>query len=176
MKFEIQDPIPFEPEAAFLLLRDEMSALVPFMDDTESVTVVRREESEEAVKLTNHWQASMNKIPSALRSIVKPEMLSWHDHAVWTSADHTGRWNLEALGSDKLFSCEGETSVISEGGQNFLKITLNFEVYPEKVPGVPKFLAKKIGGQVEKLIGEILSTNMRQMAQSMKSYAAQKQG
>ena len=176
MKFEIQDPIPFEAEEAFLLLRDEMSALVPFMEDTESITVVSREESEGEVKLTNHWQASMNKIPSALRSFVKPEMLSWHDHAVWTSSDQTGRWTLEALGSDKLFSCEGETTVINSEGQTSLKITLNFEVYPEKVPGIPKFLAKKIGGQVEKLIGEILSANMRQMAQSMASYAAQKQG
>jgi hypothetical protein len=176
MKFEIQDPIPFEPEEAFLLLRDEMAALVPFMEDTESINVVSREDSEGEARITNLWQASMNKIPSALRSFVKPEMLSWNDHAVWTSADHTGRWTLEALGSDKLFSCEGETAVIKEGGQTMLKITLNFEVYPEKVPGIPKLFAKKIGKQVEKLIGEILSTNMRQMAQSMASYAAQNRG
>ena len=176
MKFEVQDPIPFEAEEAFLLLRDEMSALVPFMEDTESINVMSREESEGEVRLTNHWQASMNKIPSALRSFVKPEMLSWHDHAVWTSEDRTGRWTLEALGSDKLFSCEGETSVVSEGETSSLKITLTFEVYPEKVPGIPKFLAKKIGSQVEKLIGEILSANMRQMAQSMSSYAAQING
>ena len=174
MKFEITDPIPFKVDEAYHILRDEMSALVPFMEDTESITVIKREDSAGVVKLTNHWQASMNKIPSAIRSFVKPEMLSWHDHVVWTKQDYTGRWELEALGSDKLFSCKGETSVIENGEKSTLKIAVEFEIYPEKVPGIPRFLAKKIGGQVEKLIGEILSSNMRQMAQSMSRYAASK--
>ena len=174
MKFEVSDPIPFEAEEAFLILRDEMGKLVPHMEDTEEITVIKREESEGEVKLTNHWKASMHKIPSALRAFVKPEMLSWHDHVTWTEADKTGRWELEALGSDKLFSCRGETSLSSENEQTILKISVNFEVYPEKVPGIPKFLAKKIGKQVEKLIGEILSANMRQMAQSMVSYSKTK--
>jgi nitrogen fixation protein len=174
MKFEIADPIPFKTDEAYYILRDEMSALVPFMEDTESIKVIKREQIEGEVRLTNHWQASMNKIPSAIRSFVKPEMLSWHDHVIWTDQDKTGRWELEALGSDKLFSCKGETSVIEVGDETQLKIVLEFEIYPEKVPGIPKFLAKKIGGQVEKLIGEILSSNMRQMAQSMSRYAASK--
>ena len=145
MKFEITDPIPFKVDEAYHILRDEMSALVPFMEDTESITVIKREDSDGVVKLTNHWQASMNKIPSAIRSFVKPEMLSWHDHVVWTEQDYTGRWELEALGSDKLFSCKGETSVIGNGEESTLKIVLEFEIYPEKVPGIPKFLAKKLG-------------------------------
>ncbi len=176
MKFEIQDPIPFDAEEAFLILRDEMGALVPFMDGTESIIVVNREEEGDEVKLKNHWHASMDKIPSALRAFIKPEMLSWYDHVTWTSADYTGRWTLEAIGSDKLFSCHGETSVKQEGEQTVLAIEVSFEVYPEKVPGIPKFLAKKISGQVEKLIGEILSSSMRQMAQGMSAYAQHKRG
>jgi hypothetical protein len=174
MKFEVSDPIPFEANEAYLILRDDMSKLVPFMEDTDEINVLSREEGEGQVKLTNHWKASMKKIPSAIRGFVKPEMLSWHDHVVWTDSDRTGRWELEALGSDKLFSCRGETSVIEVGGETQLKISVNFEIYPEKVPGIPKFLAKKIGAQVEKLIGDILSSNMRQMAHSMSSYAENK--
>lgn len=174
MKFEVVDPIPFSVSDAFTLLRDEMGSLVPYMADTEEITVINREELDDAVKITNKWRASREKIPGALRSIVKPEMLSWHDYATWTESDHTGRWELEALGSDKLFSCNGETSVYEENGATHLKISIDFQVYPERVPGVPKFLAKKLGGQVEKVIGEMLSSNMRQMAQSMAAYAASK--
>ena len=176
MRFEVSDPIPFEAEEAYLLLRDEMSDLVPFMEDTESIIVESRQEEEGQVKITNRWQASMHKIPSALRAFVKPEMLSWHDHVVWTDHDRTGRWKLETIGSEKLFSCHGETSIVVDAGQTQLKIALEFEVYPEKVPGIPKFLARKIGGQVEKLIGEILSSNMRQMAESMSNYAKSQKG
>lgn len=172
MKFEINDPIPLTVAEAFTLLRDEMPALVPFMPDTDEIVVLSREEQAAEVKIVNRWRASLNKLPSALRSFVKPEMLSWNDHATWTEADHTARWELEALGSDRLFSCRGETSISEEGGQTHLKIIVDFEIYPENVPGVPKFLARKLGPQVEKVIGEVLSVNMRQMGQSITSYAA----
>jgi hypothetical protein len=145
MRFEIKDSIPLSLEEAFLLIRDEMPALVPFMPDTEEITVLSREDLEDEVKIVNRWRASLEKIPSALRSFVKPEMLSWNDHARWTEADHTARWELEALGSSKLFSCRGETSMLEEGGQVYLKIIVNFEIYPEHVPGIPKFLARKLG-------------------------------
>ena len=176
MRFEIKDSIPLGLEEAFLLLRDEMPALVPFMPDTEEITVLSREEEGDEVKIVNRWRASLNKIPSALRTFVKPEMLSWNDHASWTPGDHTARWELEALGSSKLFSCRGETSVFEDGDQVYLQIVVDFEIYPERVPGVPRFLAKKLGPQIEKLIGDVLSVNMRQMGQSIIAYAEHKSG
>jgi len=174
MKFEIKDAIPLSLEEAFYLLRDEMPALVPFMADTEEITVLSREETDNGVKIVNRWRASMDKIPSALRPFVKPEMLSWNDHARWTSDDHTARWELEALGSSKLFSCQGETSIFEKEGKTFLQIVVDFEIYAENVPGVPRFLAKRLGPQVEKVIGDVLSVNMRQMSQSINAYAAQR--
>lgn len=174
MKFNIQDPIPLDAAEAFTLIRDEMPALVPFMPDTDEITVISREELEGEVKIVNRWRASLNKIPGALRSFVKPEMLSWNDHARWTEEDYTARWELEAIGSNRLFSCHGETSIVEEAGEVFLKIVVEFEIYPERVPGIPKFLAKKLGPQLEKLIGDVLSVNMRQMAQSITAYAAER--
>lgn len=174
MKFEIKDPIPLNATETFTLLRDEMPALVPFMADTDEISVISREELDGEVKIVNRWRASLNKIPSALRSFVKPEMLSWNDHARWTEEDHTARWELEAIGSNRLFSCQGETSILVEGDQTFLQIVVDFEIYPDQVPGVPKFLAKKLGPQLEKLIGDVLSVNMRQMAQSITAYAESK--
>ena len=176
MRFEIKDSIPLDLEEAFFLLRDEMPALVPFMPDTEEITVLSREELDDEIKIVNRWRASLDKIPSALRSFVKPEMLSWNDHARWTDHDHTARWELEALGSKKLFSCRGATSMIEEGDQVFLKIVVDFEIYPERVPGIPKFLARKLGPQIEKVIGDVLSVNMKQVAQSIIAYASQKKG
>ena len=176
MRFEIKDSIPLGVEETFLLLRDEMPALVPFMPDTEEINVLSREDLEDEVKIVNRWRASLNKIPSALRAFVKPEMLSWHDHARWTQDDHTARWELEALGSSKLFSCTGATSISSERDQTYLQIVVDFEIYPERVPGVPRFLAKKLGPQIEKLIGDVLSVNMRQMAQSIIAYAEHRSG
>ena len=122
-------------------------------------------------KLRNRWKASQARVPKVLRSIIKPELLSWLDHATWTESKKEAQWRLEAMNGQKLFSCTGVTSVGESGGETLLKVEVNLEIYPEKVPGVPKLLARRIGGQIEKFLGDLLSDNMRQLAKSMNDYA-----
>jgi hypothetical protein len=172
MKFTISDPVPLSQEDVFSLLRDEMTALVPFMPDTDSIEVLSREEGEGEVKIVNKWQASAEAVPQALRKVIKPDLLSWKDHASWVEATQQGTWRLEALTANKLFSCTGVTSVKPHAEGALLEIEVELEIYPEQLPGVPKLLAKTIRGQVEKFLGQLLSDNMRQLAKSITTYAA----
>ena len=75
------------------------------------------------------------------------------------------------MGGKTLFSCKGITSFHVQGEETYLKIVVDLEIYPEKIPGVPKLLARKFSGQIEKFLGELLSDNMRQLAKSMSDYA-----
>jgi hypothetical protein len=172
MKFTISDPVPLPPEEVFTLLRDEMSALVPHMPDTESIEVLSREEEGSEVRLINKWCASSEAVPQALRKVIKPELLSWRDHATWSTETMAGRWRLEALTANKLFSCTGVTSIKPHAQGSSLEIEVDLEIYPEQLPGVPKLLAKTIRGQVEKFLGQLLGDNMRQLSKSITSYAA----
>jgi hypothetical protein len=173
MKFTVSDPVQLSAEDTFKLLRDEMPALVPFMPDTDSIEVVERRESEGEVHLINRWRASNKAAPAALQKIITPEMLSWRDHATWRTATLAGTWRLEAMGGD-FYSCTGVTSVAPRGAQATLSISIDLEVYPERLPGVPSFVAKALRSQIEKFLGDLLSQNMRQLAQSINQYAASK--
>jgi hypothetical protein len=55
MRIDLSDPIPLSVEEAFLLLRDDMPSLVPYLDDCESITVTQRKEEGDAVSLVNRW-------------------------------------------------------------------------------------------------------------------------
>ena len=173
MKFEVSDPIPFSVDDAFLLIRDRMPSLVPYMKDTESIEVQERTDDGDVVKIVNRWQASSGQIPKALQTLIKPEYLSWIDHATWSTENKQAQWRLEAIGSDRLFSCTGVTSIRphSDPQHAQLVIDVSFEIHPENIPGIPTFLAKRLTGQVEKFIGDVLQTNMRQLSKSMTQYA-----
>jgi hypothetical protein len=170
MKFDLSDPIPLTPSEGFFLIRDEMTKLVPYLADTESIEVVKREDQEGIVKLVNKWQASSSKIPTALQSIIKKEMLSWLDHATWYENGLYGDWKLESTVGASYFSCSGKTSFKEKAGKTHLCMEINFEVYPEKVPGVPRLVAGMIRGQVEKFLGDLLTANMKTLAQSVQKY------
>lgn len=174
MQFVISDPIPLSVEEAFTLLRDQMSNLVPYMPDTESIEELSRTEDGTQTQTVKRWQASTDRVPKALRSIIQPELMSWKDHATWSSETHTGTWELEANTGSQLFSCSGVTAIKAHGQGALLEITVHLEIYPENLPGVPKLLAKTIRGQVEKFLGQILSDNMRQLAQSITRYVDHK--
>ena len=174
MQFMISDPIPLSEEEAFTLMRDDLSALVPYMPDTEAIDELSREDLGDQVKTVKRWQASSDQVPKALRGVIKPELLSWRDHATWSEADRQGTWELEAMTGGELFSCSGVTAIKPHSEGSVLEITVNLDIYPENLPGVPKLLARSIRGQVEKFLGQILSDNMRQLAQSITRYADSK--
>jgi len=171
MQFVISDPIPLSEEEALTLMRDNMTTLVPFMPDTESIEELSREGEGDEVKVVKLWRASTENVPKALRSFIKPELMSWRDHASWSTSERRGTWELEPMAGGQLFDCSGVTSIKAHPQGALLEITVNLDIYPERLPGVPKLLAKTIRGQVEKFIGQILSDNMRQLAQSVTRYA-----
>jgi hypothetical protein len=171
MKFEVSDPIPFTLDDAFLLIRDRMPTLVPYMRDTEAIEVISRTEEGDQTLIVNRWTGSQDRVPKMLRGVLKPDLLTWLDHATWSESNKEAQWRLEAMGGKTLFSCTGTTSFHVQGGETYLKIVVDLEIYPEKIPGVPKLLARKFSGQIEKFLGDLLSDNMRQLAKSMSNYA-----
>ena len=66
MKFEVSDPIPFALDDAFLLIRDRMPTLVPYMRDTESIEVISRTDEGDQTFIVNRWTASQDRVPKML--------------------------------------------------------------------------------------------------------------
>jgi len=174
MRIDLSDPIPLSVEEAFLLLRDDMPSLVPYLDDCESITVTSRTESDdkESVSIVNRWVADMSRVPAAVQKFATKELLSWDDHATWTASTRSCTWKLHPLRGTRLFDCSGTTTVVEEGGGTRLTMAIDLVIYPENVPGVPRFIAKRIKPQAEKVISDKLVGNMRALAKSIQRYHA----
>ncbi|MCO4768635.1 MAG: hypothetical protein KDA24_01300 [Deltaproteobacteria bacterium] len=172
MRIDLSDPIPLSVDEAFLLLRDDMPSLVPYLDDCESITVSDRNSSDgdETVSLVNRWVADMSRVPAAVQKFATKELLSWDDHATWTAATKSCTWRLQPLRGTRLFDCSGTTAVVEEGGGARLTMAIDLVIYPENVPGVPRFIAKRIKPQAEKLISDKLVGNMRNLSVSIRRY------
>ncbi len=174
MRIDLSDPIPLSVDEAFHLLRDDMPSLVPYLDDCESITVTSRTESAdgETVSLVNRWVADMSRVPAAVQKFATKELLSWDDHATWTASSRSCTWTLQPLRGTRLFDCSGTTKVVEEAGGTRLTMAIDLVIYPENVPGVPRFIAKRIKPQAEKVISEKLVGNMRALAKSIQRYHA----
>jgi len=171
MRIDLSDPLPLSADVVFHLLRDDMPALVPYMDGADSITVTSRVENGDDVSLINRWIGSMDTVPSAVKKFASQDLISWDDHATWTASTKSCRWRLQPLRSVQIFTCSGTTTVTPTGDTSTLTMAIDLDIYPEKVPGVPKFLAKRVRPQVEKFISGHLTKSMRNLALSIRAYA-----
>ena len=175
MRIDLSDPLPLSAEDVFHLIRDDMPSLVPYMEGADSITVTSRVESGDEVALINRWIGSMDTVPAAVKKFAKQDLISWDDHATWTTSTKSCRWRLQPLRNIGIFSCSGTTTVTPTGDTATLSMAIDLEIYPDRVPGVPKFLARRIRPQIEKFISGHLTKSMRNLALSIRAYAAANQ-
>jgi len=103
---------------------------------------------------------------------VSAELLSWRDNATWTTATRLATWRLESRVGAQIFTCSGTTQVLPEGEeQSRLHLEVDLEVYPDRVPGVPKLIARRIRGVVEQTIANQVRPNLENLAGSIRAYA-----
>lgn len=173
MKIVVSEPIPLSADEAFHLMRDDMPALVPFLYDISRIEVTDRREDGEIVHLVNHWYGDLSKVPGPVRRFASQDLFSWKDHAAWTTSTRSARWRLEPRVGAQAFECSGTTALVAVDGDSArLTMDIDLQIHPERVPGVPKLLARKFRGQIESAIERQITPNMKNMAVSIRRYAA----
>jgi hypothetical protein len=95
------------------------------------------------------------------RSFIKPEHLAWDDHATWTESDTRCEWEIKtrAQWADAI-SCSGETRLVADGERTQVILDGDLTVNVNKLPGVPKLMAKSLAPAVEKFIVALITPNL----------------
>ncbi|NOY24634.1 MAG: hypothetical protein GXP62_02070, partial [Oligoflexia bacterium] len=127
MHLSITEALPLPPDDVFHLLRDDMPALVPYLYDIDRIDVVGRVDQGEIVHIENLWHASMTHVPKPARPFVSPELLSWCDHATWTTSTRTSVWRLEPRVGSGIFYCTGLTTITLEGQGSRLTLQVDLD-------------------------------------------------
>ncbi|MBN93505.1 MAG: hypothetical protein CL928_05445 [Deltaproteobacteria bacterium] len=170
MKINVAEPLPLSADEAFHLIRDDMPSLVPYLYDVERIEVVDRSEEGEKVHLVNLWYGDMEKVPKPVRRFVKRDLMTWKDHATWTDHDRCAHWRLEPRMGGGVFDCTGTTQLVPDGDTCLLKMDIDLDIHPERVPGVPKLLARKFRPLIEDTIVKQITPNLRNLAISIRRY------
>lgn len=80
-------------------------------------------------------------------------------------------WRLEPTIGGRLFECTGTTSMLAAGDDRCrIKIEGEINVYPDRLPGVPRLLASRIRGPVEQFIVNMIVPNLQSMARGVQAY------
>lgn len=175
MKLHTESVVTHPIEKVFATMRDRLPELVPFLSGAESIEVAAREEPGPGrVRMLNHWQGNKNVAPKAVRPFLTRGLLRWKDHAEWDQQARTVKWRFEAFHFDKLFDCQGENRFESTAeGHTRITIDGDLDIYPERMPGVPRFLAKKLKPKIESFISNLVGSNLADLAGGLQKFLDQ---
>ena len=173
MQFQCLDDVSQPAQKVFELLRDHQQDLVPYLNDVEEIIVLERKDQDGGkVNIINLWRGSNAKAPAVVQKFLSPDLLSWKDHAVWhTEPPLRAEWRLEPKIGGSLFECDGVTTML-ENGEGACKIQVkgDLRIYPERMPGVPKFLAGRLKSKIEAFVVRLLVPNLQTMALGVQAY------
>jgi hypothetical protein len=162
-------------EVVWITVRDQLSDLVPFMEDMESITPLRREDQAEGIVcLDNLWQA---KPGSILRQspYVRPEMFAWIDSAEWHPRSYTCHWHIESKFVPDALQCSGVTSYEPALGGRGARVTFEGQIglISTSLPGLP-FLDDAFLSGFELLASSLIPRNMRKLTEAVGAFLLDK--
>ena len=153
---------------------ERMHEVVPFMPSVTSIELVSREAlPNDQLRIVRRWQGAMDNAPSALKPFLSEDVMGWTDTAVWTPAEYKVDWTL-STSMGQLYDCSGtnffEPDPSDPEKSTRMRVTGTLQVYPERLPGLPKFLGKRLAPQVEKFVVGLITPNLTDVADGLQGY------
>ena len=173
MKIETDARMAFPRELCFTTYRDRLPELVPHLSNVNEIETLEREDNyegaESKTRLLNVWRA-VSEIPKLARAFIKPEMLAWHDYAVWNQDVWTVDWRVETHFFKERVACAGHNTFIDDGESCVLQIRGDLDVNLKGLPGVPRLVARKVSSAVEKFVVALITPNLTSVSTGVEAF------
>ena len=170
MKFSLVDEIPHPRELVFGTHRDKLEELVPYLPNVSSVVTEQRVLDGDVVRLVNLWTGASSDVPSVIRPLVKPEHLTWVDRAAWDQGRWRCDWEITLSALPDAVTARGFNTFLEEGGDTVIQMNGEFILHPDRIPGVPAFVARAAAPALEKFVVSLLQPNLRKSNQAVQQY------
>jgi hypothetical protein len=172
MKF--REAVVVDQSASFVLhfMMNRLEELVPLLPNVTRADKERQEElSDGRLRTIRRWEAAPGVLPLALRPFARPEWMRWMDTSDWSFDDYREDWTLSMERMEDLYDCSGSNTFRPHPDfpetKTLAVIEGELQVYPERVRGIPRFLAKKLAPQVEKYVISLLVENLVGMTREL---------
>ncbi|TVQ91043.1 MAG: hypothetical protein EA397_11145 [Deltaproteobacteria bacterium] len=170
MKIRSESILQHPLERVYRAYRDEMPAIASTIPDIAEVRALRVEEREGGVSIHNEW-ISAAKLPPGLSKVVRPEHLRWDDFAEWNDTTHEVGWKIKTRVFTDQIRCGGTNRFVAHGSEA-TKIILDGELRIDirSLPGVPSFVARKLGPRLESFFVGLITPNLKQVNTYLERY------
>jgi hypothetical protein len=179
MDFKTENRLEHPAKDVLEIMIHNMEKVVPFMPTIDFIETEKFEQRENGqIYILRKWKGSSSTAPKALKPFLSDEMLTWHDDALWTPEDYKVDWNLRSsLG--KLYDCGGTNYFgphPDDENASLIRLAGTLKIYPDRIPGIPRFLAKRVAPQAEAFILKLVSPNLTEVVSGLEKYlTAQKE-
>ncbi len=153
----------------YSVYRDRLPDLTRFLPDIERIDVRSRVQVDGGVQLVNVWHAC-TPIPSVARPFVRPEMMSWEDHAHWSDMETLCRWRLVVPALRKQVQCSGQTVLTADGDGTRVALVGDLQIRLDEFPGMNRWMARHMGPQVEAFIVQLITPNLERVNHALASF------
>jgi len=152
----------------------KLETLVPYMPNVSEIeTRSQVDHGDGRIECLRHWQGTSASLPVVLRPFVTKNSLGWMDYAMWYPAQYKVEWRSETS-HGRYTKCEGvnifEPDPEAPETRTRCIIRGVFEVDGDKLPGVPKFMGRKMAPTIEKVILGYLLPNFRQLSIGVEAF------
>ena len=166
MDIHSESRIAHPREAVYAAYRDRLPEVAAYIPDIREILVVSREPTADGVRLHNRWHAD-REIPSVVRGVLSPDMLHWDDHAAWSDGGFRCDWRLHIPAFPDQVRCSGRNTFLADGAGTRVVLTGQLQITADRIPGVPRILARRLAPQVEKFIVRLITPNLEQVNLSL---------
>lgn len=161
--------LPFPRSIVYSTYRDRLVDLLPYLPDIKRIEVKSRHLQDGLLYVVNEWQGG-GEIPLLARAILSESMLSWTDHGTWNDAEFTTDWRTETHAFTEAVYCVGKNNFFEEGSGTRIVSKGTLSIDPQKITGVPSFLAGKVAQTTEDFLGKKIEPTFIQIGQGIRRY------
>ena len=171
MELEHTDIIKADIDKVYKLVRDDLSEIAKHLPNIKKIERIQyNSRKKQSTEIINQWHADV-ELPKLVKKFISDDILSWKDTAKWNNDKKTVQYKLESFLNDDLFEAYGKNYFISKGNsETILKITCTVNIYPEKIPGIPRIFSNKVKPLLERIISTMLKPNLTSLGIGLKNY------
>ena len=171
LEFEFRELVSYPVERVYLALRDRMVELPEYLPQITSIEELSRETRDDGdLDIVNLWQGNSKSAPAGVRPFVSKKMLAWRDYGTWREQKKYVEWRFETMHFDSLYECGGVNYLEDRDGSTQLRLTGTLTVHPDRVPGVPRLLAKRLAPKVEQWLINMVTPNLQHLPRAVQAF------
>jgi hypothetical protein len=169
MRIEHTDTINANLDKVYNLVKNDMPKIVQYLPNIREIKVLERKQSDGRDFIVNQWFAEAN-IPSLAKKFINENLFSWKDSAYWDDSQHQVDYDIEPFFAKGIYEAKGTNTFRAADDKMRLTLSCEVNIYPERIPGIPKFIAKQLHPMLEQMIEKMLAPNLTSLGKGLKEY------